>query len=452
MQVFRSNFIDDHSDLATAITLTDDWVQHNLHVNHHPGVAVGIVSEGELIWGKGYGYADIESKTPVTLDTRFRIASISKTFTGTAIMQLVQAGKLQLDDPIEKYLAWFDLHYGDAPPITIRQCLTHTSGLPRDSASPIWQEDEFDTWEQIIETTKKRKPLLPPVKDFAYSNLAYALLGGVILEVTGQTWNEYVQQHILDPLAMTNTLTAARGGEDNIATGYLRPDNFHARQAIPIIDSRGFDSAAGIVSSVSDLAKYAKFHMSTDNHALLSAYSLREIHRPHWTFTDFSGGYGLGVRVTRIGDWALTGHTGGYKGFLTYFGVSREYQAGFIVLTNALDSEPLNYTRKIVELILPELAKIRRKTNTANPAWDMYVGRYQSQWRDFNVVIRDNTLQAVSVAYPTEPPAKLEPTDEPHTFVVDVMGNPGQIVRFVMDANNQVTRMYTGNEYADRVK
>src|SRR3954469_3395565 len=94
----------DHPDLNTSIKILDKWIEHTMHKNHQPGLAIGIVYDGELLWGKGYGYADVDTKECVTLDTHFRIASITKTFTAVAIMQLRDAGKLSLDDPVSKHL------------------------------------------------------------------------------------------------------------------------------------------------------------------------------------------------------------------------------------------------------------------------------------------------------------------------------------------------------------
>ena len=139
--------INDHADLATAIDVLDKWIEHTMHRQHLPGLAIGIIYDGALLWGKGYGSADVESQTPVTLDTHFRIASISKSFTATAILQLRDAGKLRLDDPAANYLDWFDLRYEDAPDITIHNLLTHTSGLPRDSHKPLFVEFDAPEWQ-----------------------------------------------------------------------------------------------------------------------------------------------------------------------------------------------------------------------------------------------------------------------------------------------------------------
>ena len=204
--ITQTDFVTQHADLSTSIYLLDKWISFQRHEHHLPGLVVGLVNDGRLIWGKGYGYADLEHETPITLDTRFRIASITKTFTAVAILQLRDSGKLQLDDPVSTYLEWFSLRYDNAPPISIRQLLTHTSGLPRDATIPHWTDNVFQSWDEVVATTQQRKPVIPPLQDFGYSNLGYTLLGGIIEVVTGQTWVDYIQKNILTPLNMNETV------------------------------------------------------------------------------------------------------------------------------------------------------------------------------------------------------------------------------------------------------
>ena len=236
----NTDFLNDHPDLSTAVDLLDKWAGRHQHESHLPALALGLVYQGELLWGKAYGHANLESQTPATLESRFRIASISKTFTATAIMQLYEAGKLRLDDPLSKYLDWFNLQYPDAPAISIYHCLTHTSGLPRDATIPHWTENVFQSWDEVIATTKSRQPMLPPLQEHSYSNLGYTLLGGVIEAVSGMAWGDYIQRNILDPLGMSNTIVTPNGSEGNLATGYLAYDANYRRAPVPFIDTRGF--------------------------------------------------------------------------------------------------------------------------------------------------------------------------------------------------------------------
>jgi len=444
----QTDFINDHADLKTAITLLDKWATKRVHDTHLPGLALGIVHNGELLWGSGYGYANLQAKVPVTLDTRFRIASITKTFTSVAILQLYDAGKLRLDDPISQYLKWFDLRYPDAPPITIYHCLTHTSGLPRDATIPHWTENSFQDWDEVIATTKTRQPEMPPLQDFSYSNLGYSLLGGVIEEVSGEKWEDYFHNHIVSELGMSNTIVAPKGNEGEFAIGYQRYDENYNHKAIPFIETKGFSPSASVASSVNDLVKYAKFHLSKGQTPILSGYSLREMHRVHWVMDGWAGGYGLGTRTWRINDWNVSGHTGGYKGFITMFSVCRDHDFGVIALTNRLGADPFEYVDRAYRLVLPEIIKITEKSRVADPAWQDYVGTYLNDWGNSEVVVRNGQLQIVSLDYIFDSPVRLEPTDEADVFSIHVPGNPGETVRFIRDDSGKVVRLNSRNEYA----
>lgn len=443
----RSESVGENAEVATALTILDKWIAMTVHKSQQPGLAAGIVHKGEVIWSKGYGFADMEQKTPVSADTRFRIASITKTFTGTAILQLRDAGKLALDDPLSKYLPWFDLQYPGAPPITIRHVMTHTSGLPRDSTVPHWTEGTFHTWEELVESTKERKPVMPPVKEFKYSNLAFSLLGGVVEAASGQPWAEYVQTEILDPLEMADTLVTPAGDEANLAVGYLRADEEYARNPAHIAATNGFSPSASMASSVNDLVKYARFHLSKEDTAILSGHTLRDMHRIHWLDPTWLWGYGLGVFVHKLDDWTTSGHSGGYNGYLTMFRLCREHDFAVIVLTNALGSDPYQYVERAYKLVLPKVIEASKEKAEAEADWQQYLGSYTADWGDTEIIISDGQLQAISLEFLDMPPIVLEPTDTSHVFTIKSPGNGGETARFEFDDAGTIIRLWWNNEY-----
>ncbi len=439
-----------HPDLATALYLVNKWIRKRIHDTHQPGLAVGIVYDGELLWGEAYGQADVADGTSLTLDTRFRIASITKTFTAVAMLQLYEQGKLRFDDPVSNYLDWFNLHYADAPPITLYHLLTHTSGLPRDATVPHWTEDRFQTWAELVETTQEREPVAPPLQRFGYSNLGYSLLGGVIEVVSGQPWDDYVQAHILEPLDMRDTIPTPMGDEPNLATGYLRYDDAYERAAAPFVETKGFSASASFASSVNDLVKYARLHLGKEPF-LLSDYSLRDMHRPHWVNEDWQGGYGLGSDISRVNGVTLSGHTGGYKGYLTAFSLCREHSVGVIVLSNSINSDPFGYVEHIYKWVLPEVLKATGKDKPEpDVAWQRYTGTYKGDWGKVMVVIRNKQLEMISLDDMDMPSAVLEPTGEAHTFKCYERGNPVETVRFELGDDGSVVRLWNRSEYLRR--
>ena len=441
--------LNEHPDLATAIDLYDAWIRFTMRKMRQPGLAVAIVREGELLWGRGYGCADIDAETPISLDTRFRIASISKTFTAIAILQLRDAGELGLDDPASDYLDWFDLRYPGAPAITIRNLLTHSSGLPRDSHNPMWTECDAPAWDDFVAGLKSRPPTRPPYDKFAYSNVGYSLLGGIIERVTGDTWAAYLQRNIVDPLGMAETRPVPQGDDPLLATGYSQLDDNYQRKPMPFFLMNGFEASANFASSINDLVKYAAFHLSDGENAVLSPHSLRDMHRIHWLEPNWREGYGLGSMQYKLGEWSISGHGGGYPGYLTGFTLCREHKTAVIVLTNALGSAPTQYINQGYKLVLPEIIKATEApTPDADPAWAAYLGEYFHDWGYEKVILRKGQLQIVSLDAMQYPPVTLEPTEADHVFTIQEQGGSNETVRFELDDSGDVFRMWLRNEYA----
>jgi CubicO group peptidase (beta-lactamase class C family) len=159
-------------DVLAAERLFSAWMDSQIAYRGLPGVAVGVVSDQKLVWSKGFGYADVASKRPMTADTKFRIASNSKLFTTIAIMQLREEGKVRLDDPVVKYLPWFKAATAgvDDGQITIEQLLSHSSGLQRE-AGDHWSSYNFPTREDLQRLYADRHAAFPPAERWKYSNL-----------------------------------------------------------------------------------------------------------------------------------------------------------------------------------------------------------------------------------------------------------------------------------------
>src|SRR5271154_1607721 len=193
-------------DVLGAERLFSAWLEGQIAYRGIPGVAVGVVSDQDLIWSKGFGFANLQAKLPMTASTKFRIASNSKLFTAIAIMQLREDGKLRLDDPVVKYLPWFKAKPGgdDDGPITIEQLLSHSSGLQRE-AGDHWVSYEFPTTGQLQQLYAGRQAAFAPSVRWKYSNLGYAVAGMVVEKVSGEKWADYVDRNIFKPLGMNAT-------------------------------------------------------------------------------------------------------------------------------------------------------------------------------------------------------------------------------------------------------
>jgi hypothetical protein len=154
---------------------------------------------------------------------------------------------------------------------------------------------------------------------------------------------------------MSETYPTPKNDDPLLAKGYSRFNDGYERTVLPFFLMNGFEASANFASSVNDLVKYAGFHLLTDTTSVLSEHTLRDMHRIHWLNDNWNGGYGLGIRVFKIKDWVINGHGGGYPGYLTDFTVCRGHNAGIILLTNALNSNPLQYVEQAYKLVLPEI-------------------------------------------------------------------------------------------------
>ncbi len=173
-----------------------------------PGLSAAIVHDQDLLWSGAFGFADLgESRNRRSADTIYGICSISKLFTGIAVMQLRDQGKFQLDDPVSSLLPWFNLQqaFEGSPEITLRNLLTHASGLPREADTPYWVGPDFPfpTREQVRELLGGQATIYAADRYHQYSNLGLSLVGEIVAEKSGQGYDAYVDEHILGPLGMT---------------------------------------------------------------------------------------------------------------------------------------------------------------------------------------------------------------------------------------------------------
>jgi D-alanyl-D-alanine carboxypeptidase len=451
--------IDTDPDVLGAQRLFSAWLDGQILNRGLPGVVVGVVADQELVWATGFGFADVKAKKPMTPDTKFRMASHSKLFTATAIMQLREQGKLRLDDPVSKYLPWFRVRPAndDDGPITIEQLLTHSSGLPRE-AGAHWTTLEFPTEDEIKRAIGDRQAAFAPQVRWKYSNLAYTIAGMVVEQVSGERWGDYVQRHIFSPLGMT--ASSVDKNVDGLAVAYNRRMPDGTRELLPFTDARGMASATGITSTVTDMAKFvsAQFRKGPrGGNRILSTGSLREMHRVRSLDNDWSSGTGLGFGVNRAQGKIYIGHGGGYPGYTTQTLIHPDSRVGVIVLTNTNDSNPGEIARQLMTSVGDAVAKVaaqKPKTLAWDPSWARFAGLYRGRGGDTHVVLLNDKLVLLNPnANNLENVITLEPIgDGRFRFVAPSGGGPvGEVVRFV-EEGGRVVRLITGDSYVERVK
>ena len=448
------------ADVQASIRLFTAWIEGQLLERNLPGVAVGVVSDQDLVWARGFGLADTSAGIAMTSQTKFRMASHSKLFTATAVMQLRELGRLRLDDPVSMHLPWFTVKPANAddPPITIEELLTHSSGLPRE-AGPHWTTFDFPTSAQLRTLMVARQAPFAPEVRWKYSNLAYSIAGMVVEEKSGLSWADYLQRNIFDPLGMS--ASSVDRNVSGLAVGYgrRRPDG--TRQENPFIDARGMAAATGLTSTVEDMAAFvsAQFRQGArGGNRILSTGSLREMHRIRVVESNWTQGNAIGFAVRKAGDKVYVSHGGSYPGYQTNTTIWLEGKLGVIVLTNADDSNPAAMATELMNTVGQAVAKAAAiapaPTPTWDPTWSRFTGLYRGRGGDSHVVELNRRLVIINPAAPNlDNPITLEPLGEGRfRYQAPTGGGPvGEVVRFV-EEGGRVVRMVTGDSYVERVQ
>lgn len=445
-----------HPEVAAALKVLDAWIAATVADREQPGLSIGIVYDQDLIWAKGYGFADLAKKTPAGPTTAYRIASISKLFTATAIMQLRDAGKLQLDDPVAKYLPWFKIKnaHTQGPVITVRHLITHTSGMPRELPISYWNDANFPPRDEMIRLLAEQETVFAAETEWKYSNLAYAIAGEVVQAVSGEPYAQYVERHLLAPLGMTATRVLPAADSAGLATGYGRRVPGAGRSVEGFVDTRGLTPAANLASTVEDLAKFASLQLrdgAAGGAQVLKGATLREMHRIQWLRPDWQSGQGLGFAIRRVGSQVRVGHGGSVPGHRTHIEIAPATKIGVIVLTNANDGDPLRYVNQAFTIVGPAIARATERARVAptpDPSWEKYVGTYTWKNSDVQIVVLNGDLVMIvpEAENPWDSRVTLRPTG-PHTFRMTGGSSSGELLKFEVDSSGRVTRLVAGNYY-----
>jgi len=301
-----------------------------------PGMSVALVMNDTVAWTEGFGVADVENDVAVRPDAVFRIASISKPFAATAVMQLVERGRVSIDDAIQKYVPAFPLK-GEQT-ITIRHLLTHTSGIRHYKGDEFNQKELFESVDEALRIFKDDPLLFTPGTKYSYSTYGYNLLAGVVEKASGVSYEAYLQEHIWKPAAMTSTfLEHPQDIVKHRVRQYLRGSGELFRNA-PYADLSVKWAGGGIISTAADLAR---FHIALDKGTLLKPDTLERMYTPATLADGTKSTYGLGWMISTVNGRRWIAHSGGATGGTTYLLRSPEQKLAVVILTNVQDAEGL---------------------------------------------------------------------------------------------------------------
>jgi CubicO group peptidase (beta-lactamase class C family) len=296
-----------------------------------PSITAAIMRDGELIWETAVGVADAEAGFDATPDTQFRIGSITKTFTAAAIMQLRDAGELDLEDTLDRHVE------GAAYTPSIRRLLSHASGLQRETQDDSWLTLRFAPPDELLETLSEAELVLPSGARFHYSNLAFALLGIVVERISGLPYQDYVRERLFEPVGLTRVSFEP---EPPAAKGYLAQPYADGVWETIGVETGAWASAGQLWGTAADICRWGAFLADPDESVLAS--SSAEEMRTVQAIDDHErwlSGYGLGLGLRRDGDRILAGHGGSMPGFIATLGFSASEKVVYTALTNESETD-----------------------------------------------------------------------------------------------------------------
>jgi len=457
-RTLESQSIASHPRVKEAVAAYEKWLDGERAFKKIPGIAAAMVVDQDVIWQGGTGYADLARKTPATPNTLYSICSISKLFTSISALQLRDQGKLRLDDPVAKHVAWFTpkTAYPADGPITIEGLLTHASGLQRELADTLWIEPNmaFPSREELVKGAAGREVAYRPEQYFQYSNLGFTMAGAVVEAASGQSYADYVRTNVIGPLGLANTFSEMPGEErgKRLATGYSGIDRDGNRHPMPFYQTKAMAPAAGYASTALDLAKFASWQfrlLATGGTEVLAATTLREMQRVHFVDPGWETTWGLGFEVWRKGDKTFVGHGGSCPGYRTQLTLKPDEKIATIAMANTFDTDASALAQQGYEFLGPAVKEARadsaHRIAAADPTLDRYLGTYWSFGGEMEVIRWQGGLATMQVPSdnPVKTITKYRKVGE-HTFrEIRSDGELGERMTFDLGPDGKPTRART---------
>jgi CubicO group peptidase (beta-lactamase class C family) len=374
-------------DAAELESFLDEAIAFQLRVHDIPGATVSVVKDGALLLAKGYGFANLEQKRPVVAsETVFRIGSVTKLFTWTAVMQLVEQGRIELDADVNTYLGSITIPDTFAEPITMAHLMTHTAGFEdRGLGLSVIDPAEHRMLAQFVATDMPAR-IEPPGMVTAYSNYGTALAGYIVERVSGVSIEEYVETHILDPLEMADTTLHQKvppAMAQRLATSYV---NYTGEQEALPREYFEVVPASGMSATATDMAKFMIAHLQDGRYRdtrILEADTAREMHSQQFANDPRLSGMTYGFAELLLSNQRLLTHRGttNFEQFQSYLVLLPDHDVGLFVSFNGEGGGPARaeLVQAFLDRYYPESAVQRSETSarsTDDPG--RFVGTYES--------------------------------------------------------------------------
>jgi CubicO group peptidase (beta-lactamase class C family)/D-alanyl-D-alanine dipeptidase len=401
------NNIPARSDYAPVAGELEPLIQHQMQDHQLPAFSIALVEGGSIVWARGFGYQDPDRKTPATAHTIYRVGSVSKLFTDIAIMQMVEAGEVDLDAPVQKYVPDFHPTNPFGKPITLRELMSHRSGLMRETPQGNYFDPDAPSLQDTIRSLNSTTLVYAPGTELKYSNAGIAVVGYTLQELNHQPFSEYLKRAVLVPMGMTESSFAPEPRLiGNLAKAYMWSYDGLTFPAPKF--ELGIAPAGCMYSTVIDLAQFLEVLFKggrAPNGEVLKRETLEQMWTPQFAAQGQKTGYGLGFALSQLDGHRVIGHGGAIYGFATEVVGFPDEQLGVVTVTtmDAANAVVNEVAKQALELMfakragkpLPSFASTRPLP--VGRAREL-AGRYGEKDNAIDLIDREDTLHMLPVS------------------------------------------------------
>ena len=335
LSLVRAADVAPRADYAAVARALQPFIQHELAEKQLPAISIALVDDQQIVWAKGFGYADPDGKAPATSSTIYRVGSVSKLFTDIGIMQLVERGELRLDAPVTDYLPDFHPRNRFGKPITLRELMSHRSGLVREPGVGHYFDPTEPTLAATVKSLNETSLVYEPGTHTKYSNAGIAVVGYVLERRKGEVFARYLKRAVLEPMGMENS--AFEPGPrltPNLAKAFIW--TYDGRTFAAPTFQLGIGPAGCLYTTVTDLGKFLSVLFAggrSANGQVLKRETLEQMWQPQYAAPGETTGFGIGFRLTKFEGHRLVGHGGAIYGFATELAALPDDKLGVVAVT-----------------------------------------------------------------------------------------------------------------------
>jgi len=391
------------TDYVSVAAELEHVISYEMQDKKLPALSIALVDNQETVWAKDFGYEDFDKKIPATAETVYRVGSVSKLFTDIGIMQLVERGKIDLDAPVTKYLPDFKPNNPFNKAITLRQLMSHRSGLVREPPVGNYFDDTAPSLAQTVQSLNSTTLVYEPEKRIKYSNAGIATVGYVLEKTQQQPFTEYLQKAVLAPMGLRNSsFEPTPEISKHLAKAYMW--SYDGRNFVAPAFELGMAPAGSMYSTVTDLARFMSVLFNggkSKGSQILKLETLEKMWTPQFAAPEQKSGFGIGFAISELQGYRRVGHGGAIYGFATELEALPEAKLGVIAVTtiDGANSVVERITDYALRLMLAArnkqpLPKMRLPDSVRPEFARRFAGRYVYGQEKIDLIAREGKLFA----------------------------------------------------------